>query len=515
MKNIFQQPKWALGWVLLLAGGVTAIQISVAATGIQILNPSLPSGVAGFGYNVTLYASGGTNPYTWVPQAGSVLPTGFSLSPQGVLSGSATSAGSYSVAVQVTDASGKQGQQSYTFTISNSGVITTGLPSAVKGVAYQTTLSATGGVTPYVWRPASGVSGKMTSGLSLSSSGVISGTPSILGYDAFTVRATDSTGQRFTQTLGINTVTPLTISSSALPTGILGHPYKASLAASGGIGPYAWKVVSGAPPSIILIDSSGTAAGTPMVTGSYGFTVQVADASGQQTNGLSSIAITSPVTIVTASLPGGTVGSTYNSAVAASGGLAPYNWSVVAGTLPAGLSFSNSGGISGTPTTSGSSSFTLQVTDSSGGTSAQAYAVTIAPAGLAITTSSLPNGTTGVAYSATLAAAGGTGPYTWSILSGLLPTGLGLGTTTGIISGTPSTSGTYNVTMTVSDSVGGQASKLLGIVIAAGICTGCPSLTITTTAVPSGTIGTAYSSTLTATGGAPPYTWSILSASCR
>jgi hypothetical protein len=121
-----------------------------------------------------------------------------------------------------------------------------------------------------------------------------------------------------------------------------------------------------------------------------------------------------------------------------------------------------------------------------------------------ITTSSLPNGTVSVAYSQTLAATGGTTPYNWSIASGTLPTGLALNTS-GVISGTPTTAGGPTaVTFRVTDSTSATTTKSLSITINSP-----PS--ITTSSLPNGTVGVAYSQTLTATGGTLPYTWSIAS----
>src|SRR5208283_4784413 len=90
-----------------------------------------------------------------------------------------------------------------------------------------------------------------------------------------------------------------------------------------------------------------------------------------------SITINAALTITTTSLPGGEAGVGYSQTLAASGGTTPYTWSVSAGTLPAGLSLSSAGVISGTPTTAGTSSFTVQVADSAGGKATQALSITI------------------------------------------------------------------------------------------------------------------------------------------
>ena len=206
------------------------------------------------------------------------------------------------------------------------------------------------------------------------------------------------------------------------------------------------------------------------------------------------------VNITTGSLPNGTVGTAYNQAIATSGGKRPFVFTISAGSLPDGLNIDAAQGtISGSPMTAGNFSFTVKVTDKDGSTDSQAYQVTINPAPLTITTGSLPGGTLGTAYSQTLTAAGGSGGYTWATTSGSLPAGLTL-SAGGIISGTP-TGATSNFTVTVTDSGKRTASKALSIAITV------PPLSITTTSLPGGTVGTGYSQTLAATGGSGGNSW--------
>lgn len=171
------------------------------------------------------------------------------------------------------------------------------------------------------------------------------------------------------------------------------------------------------------------------------------------TKNLSIVVNVAPVVISPSSLPQGMVGLVYASSVSASGGLAPYTFTVSAGSLPAGVTMSSSGTFSGTPTTSGPSTFTVKVSDSETTplTATQSYTVNILAA-LGITNTSLPAANLGVAYSATLTAAGGQSPYTFAVTTGSLPTGLTLNSATGVISGTPTTGGTFNFTITVTDS---------------------------------------------------------------
>ncbi|KAA0208780.1 hypothetical protein EDM80_15305 [bacterium] len=151
------------------------------------------------------------------------------------------------------------------------------------------------------------------------------------------------------------------------------------------------------------------------------------------------------------------VSAAYSQLLGASGGTQPYTWQVTSGSLPGGMTLDTSTGlISGTPSVLGTSSFTVQCTDSAptAAVATRALSITVAPAGgtLSITTSSLPAGTQGSAYSATLTATGGTTPYTWSITAGALHAGLSLTQSTGSISGTPGASGSSNITFMVTDS---------------------------------------------------------------
>jgi hypothetical protein len=155
---------------------------------------------------------------------------------------------------------------------------------------------------------------------------------------------------------------------------------------------------------------------------------------------------TPPLTITTTTLPAGKVNTPYYVTLTETGGTAPYTWSQTSGgAMPAGITLSNAGVFTGTPTAAGTfGPYTLQVTDSSSDMATISLSLTINSSTLAVTTTSLPGGTVGTAYSVTLAASGGNSPYNWSQSSGgTLPPGLGTITSGGVISGTPTTPGTY------------------------------------------------------------------------
>ncbi len=210
-------------------------------------------------------------------------------------------------------------------------------------------------------------------------------------------------------------------------------------------------------------------------TGSYagGFTLSAAAnwSAVVATFAGASTTTTTPPSITTYSLPGGTVNSAYSATLAATGGTPPYSWSVISGALPAGLALNaGTGTISGTPTTAGTASFSVQVKDANAQTASASLSITInSPTPtvmpVSITTTSLPAGTANTAYSATLTASGGTAPYSWSVRSGALPAGLSLTAGTGAISGTPTTAATSTFTVTAKDAGAQTASTSLSITV--------------------------------------------------
>ncbi len=176
----------------------------------------------------------------------------------------------------------------------------------------------------------------------------------------------------------------------------------------------------------------------------------------------------SPLAISTATLPDATVGGAYSQTLAASGGTTPYTWSRSSGTLPTGLTLGSSGIISGTPTATGTFSFTVKVTDSAStrASVSKTFSITVSSnvQPLSITTTALPNGTVGTAYSQNLAATGGLAPYSWSY-NGTLPAGI-LVTSAGLVTGTPTVAGSYSFTVLVSDSKSTSTTQALTITIA-------------------------------------------------
>jgi hypothetical protein len=236
------------------------------------------------------------------------------------------------------------------------------------------------------------------------------------------------------------------------------------------------------------------------------------------TNLTATITIVLPVTFTTTSWPNGSNGVGYSQTVVTTGGVPPVKYSLGSGSLPAGLSINSSGTILGTPSSHGTSTFTINATDNGGMTpnlvvASPSYTITInPPPPLAIPTTTLPGGLVSTSYSAAIVPAGpgGVPPYTWSIASGMLPPGLNLNTSSGVISGTPTTAGAFTFFPKVQDSAipSQTATSATGVSITV---TTVPPLQSVTPPLPTGDVAVAYNGTLKATGGVQPYTWSIAS----
>ena len=196
------------------------------------------------------------------------------------------------------------------------------------------------------------------------------------------------------------------------------------------------------------------------------------------------------------SLPPATSGVPYSQNLAVKGGSAPYTWTFN-GTLPTGLSLSRSGQITGTAYAPAATAFTATAADSRGRTVSQNCTLAVADPQINISTACpLPRATAGKSYSQRLSAAGGSAPYSWSII-GALPTGVSL-TGDGLLSGTPMGSGPHSFRLLASDSTGKSTatSCSLQVMPAEFFSPSCP--------LPNGTVGLPYQQQIRAVGGVEP-----------
>ncbi|VVB50914.1 Putative Ig domain protein [uncultured archaeon] len=182
-------------------------------------------------------------------------------------------------------------------------------------------------------------------------------------FSAFSAFGQDKAVKQLTLVVnpGVVSITP-----AVVPGGMVGLAYTTTLTASGGLGPYTFSLTTGTLPSGLALTAAGVISGTPTVAGASTFAVQVADSEVPAITASQSYTITVVPTlaITTTGLPAANIGVAYTTSIAATGGVAPYTFAVTAGSLPAGLTLTPSGTLAGTPTTAGSFTFTVTVTDS-------------------------------------------------------------------------------------------------------------------------------------------------------
>ncbi|MFN8223991.1 MAG: Ig domain-containing protein [Gaiellales bacterium] len=281
------------------------------------------------------------------------------------------------------------------------------------------------------------------------------------------------------------------------PAGQVGVPYTHTFTAVGGTGPHSFAVIAGSLPPGLSLATDGTLSGTPTQAGAFSFYVEAVDSATptpSRTQVKFTIDISTKLTITTWSLPAATRGVPYSTQLTVSGGTAN-SWSVKSGTLPSGLSISNAGVISGTPTAEGASTFTLLASD---GTKSDTKTLTLeVTRPLSVSASAFPPLVVGKQFTARLDVGGGSGSYSYALAGGQLPTGLALDAEEGIISGVPRKAGAFVADIQVSTSGGSAAHQPLKLVVK-------PQLGFATLVLPSGKVGRRYSSQIVVRGGIAP-----------
>lgn len=330
------------------------------------------------------------------------------------------------------------------------------------------TFAATGGSTPYVFSAIG-----LPAGLSLDAkTGAFSGTGGNPGVYNFTVKVTDSESPVVTASLAVS-YSVLGITTSALPIGSTTAAYSATVAATGGTGPYVFSATG--LPGGLSISSAGAITGTPKASGTFTVVIQVASG-GLTTSSTFPLAVSPPVTqpllVSAATLPAATVSIPYSATTSlqATGGAPPYTWSVFGGIVPVGMSLSSSGNLQGTPTLAGTYAFTAQATDATGVTATGTFSLVVNSPPLIFSLGTFPTGVAGSEYPLqilTSTVTGGQPGYTFTLTTGTLPAGLLLKGQE--ISGTPgqTSAGTYPFVVTVTDAAGKSVNASGSITIVA------------------------------------------------
>jgi len=451
-------------------------------------------------YLYTLQGFGGVPPYTWALASGSpALPGGFSLAPStGILSGTYSAPpASYNqnLIFKLTDSNTPPVSVTAAINLTYNNVLTIttpSIPTIVPGRQYSFAMSAQGGTPAYTWSLIGSPS--LPTGISFSSSGLFTGVTSESSYStSITVQVTDTAAHvaTATYTLKIGTASGLIIDTSDCGPIYRGIPYNGHLSVYGpGTPPYTWQVPPSSPNALsslnlTLTADSTTNGATATISGTYsgailtGYPVEfeVTDSVGNTAFAYVLFTTASNIVITNQSLPVGETGGAYSVQFTATGGVPAYTWSETGPALPSGYTLTSGGLLSGTTASAYNQNITINCADSltPSNTALVTLNLLVQASTLTITTASpLPVALGGLPYSVTLAATESplNTPFVWTISPSTaqqLPPGLSLNPSTGVISGTTTSVGSFSVTIRVTDSIGAYAEKTFALQVNTGL----------------------------------------------
>ncbi len=420
---------------------------------------------AGKAFSYRFVPGGGSVPYSYSLEEGSVLPPGLQLNAStGELSGTVPRVGEFRHTVCITDAAKSQICVPFlVISVANDGDTYTELLPARVSMEYQGLVTKPGELVEVAYDPASG---RIPDGMVLEITGRLYGIPRAPGGAwAFQVKGTNLEGQTIQRPFLIRVLGPLA-ANTVMPSGYQGVEYSQQLTVFGDNPPHTWSVRRGPLPPGYVLSDSGRITGICNTPGRYPFSLRVTDASQSAMDREMVLQIEfalPPLSITTTPLPGATLGVAYRQQVTAQGGREPYTFRIL-GTLPPGITMSPTALLSGTPTTAGTYTFTVQVTDVSGGSSLKTF--TIVVGNLRYTGPTTLSLFAAEEFRLALAAEGGTAPLRWTVISGTLPAGLTL-SEAGVLAGTATAAGTATVTLRVTDASARTVEVPLAITVGA------------------------------------------------
>lgn len=304
----------------------------------------------------------------------------------------------------------------------------------------------------------------------------------------------------------VDVTVEIIITPEILPNGRRNINYTpVTLAASGGTAPYVWAVTYGALPTGVSLAANGRISGTPTSIGSSLFAVTATDSANNSgfkvySFNIESVAIQiSPSFLINAirNVP-------YTANIVALDGQPPYTYSIYSGFLPAGITLSNAGVISGNSSVVGTSNFVIKAQDANTNFATKAYTLQVVDVAIIILPASLPTSLINAYYEVDLSSINGYSPYTYNIVTGTLPPGINLNGQTGRLSGRPTQVGTFSFTIRSTDFNFNIAQRNYVIEV------DNVALVLLPGSLPNGTQNITYSTvTFETEGGTSPYSYAV------
>ncbi len=516
-------------------GSQLTLKLKVNALWNLSLTP--PQAAVGVAFSHAQVVGGGTPPYTY---SASGLAPGLAISRGGVISGTPTTAGTYSGTVVASDSAGNYVNLPYTLTVNPLGIVTTSLPPIEAGKPYSQQLVATGGKPPYTWSlldgfvPCAGLDQRpvlppSTEGTfevsvlfaltsepppeSLSPDGILTVDNSVQ-YSTLCVQVADSGGNKAKADLAVNSLAPDPYPLQAhisprLGEISVGDPVYMTVYEDQGTFPFIETPLL-LPPGFVFYPDQSIIFGYPQTPGNYTILFQVKDGSGATVICESSFTV-SPIRVGSANLPAPVFGKPYAEQFYAVNGAVPYSWTLAPGDpLPAGLTFSSTGLVSGTPLETPPYHPTGRVTDSLGNArrfSLPGLVSAGTPVTLYISSNDTPFLTLNRVSSYRLSASGTLSTFTWTVKGALPPGMIEQDNPDGSLTfwGVPTVAGSYALTVQVTDAKGNTSIRLIPLRVT--------ELHSDSRTLPVGVTNVMSQIQLNVAGGTPPYQWSVATGS--
>jgi len=489
--------------------------LSFLSSPLYLTSGTPPPGLVCSDFSFRFRAQGGRPPYTWQAVGGSP-PEGVEIDlVNGLLKGRASEAGETSLRVRVTDQLGGTDTAEFPLLVSPAPltIMTDALREGITGSPYLQPLGAAGGSCSYTWEIVSGV---LPPGLQLEGD-LIRGTPVEVHDALLVIMLTDGSGESAVRefSLTVRGGGALAIETPPVVSAVTHQPIRHEVRAVGGRPPYIWSGRNIPLPGWVRIGISGAAytlSGTPDKDGEFAVPLEVQDSAGEVVRGSVRLSVeTRALSITTDQLPGGVIGSPYETSFVAHGGIPPYRWSLLDGTLPAGLQVEGDR-LAGTPVEEAAALVTVAVQDSAGESVERRFdlSITREPLRLLGEKTTLPRAVQDGTYSFTWQATGGSPflspdgeSYRWSVTG--LPQGVVLDPVSGRVEGAPDEAGEFALSVAVRDRHGAFVTS--GFVLDV-----TPSrLRITTgpAGLPPLLLNEPFTLQMEARGGVPPYRWQL------